>query len=68
MKKKIARITERDGVYCASNTYDDVCTIMKNENECIMNLYPEGSFQRLFWEQQYHASKLAKAKKYGGMH
>ena len=62
MKEKIARITKRDGVCCASSTSDDICTIMKNEHECIMKLYPEGSFQRLFWEQQYHASKLAKAK------
>ena len=40
MKEKIARITKRDGVCCASSTSDDICTIMKNEHECIMKLYP----------------------------
>ena len=41
--------------------HDDVCTIMKQENDEIVRLYPEGSFQRLFWPQKLDASRVTKA-------
>lgn len=35
---------------------DDFQTIMASENNLIMKKYPEGSFQNVFWKQQFEAA------------
>lgn len=58
---KLSIVTQKVGVNLTSAMHDDVCTIMKQENDEIIRLYPEGSFQRLFWSQQLDASQVKKS-------
>ena len=58
---KLLIATQKVGVNLNSDMHDDVCTIMKQKNDEIVRLYPEGSFQRLFWSQQLDASRVMKA-------
>ena len=44
------------------STTHDIVSIMERNNEAICQKYPEGSFQRLFWEQQLKAAKLSNPK------
>ena len=57
---KLLIATQKVGVNLNSDMHDDVCSIMKQENDEIVRLYPEGSFQRLFWSQQLNASRVKK--------
>eukprot|EP00731_Ephydatia_muelleri_P006390 Em0003g638a len=53
--------TDKVGVNLNNDMHDDVCTIMKQQNDDIVRLYPEGSFQRLFWSQQLDAARVKNA-------
>ena len=55
---KLLIATQKVGVNLNSDMHDDVCSIMKQENDEIVRLYPEGSF---FWSQQLDASRVKKA-------
>lgn len=57
LKSEIANLTERNGMQVDPELHDDMTTIMRECN--IDKLLPEGSFKRLFWEEQL---KMAKQK------
>ena len=66
MRKKLTRLQGKlqeaiaRQVVCADETTNsDLQAIMKEEEDQVMKLFPDGSFQQIFWEQQ----KKAAAKK-----
>lgn len=61
LKSKIANITDEIGVNCCAETTADLSNIMAVEHHNMSKSYPEGSFQRIFWDQQCEASKHNKA-------
>ena len=61
LKSKIATITDQVGFNIGPETTSDLSTIMEGENRNVQKLYPEGSFQRIFWDQQLEAAKYQKA-------
>ena len=54
--KKLDLITNRESVCIDDETSDDLKTIMIEEEDEVLAKCPEGSFQRLLWEQQKKAS------------
>ncbi|KAL5500013.1 hypothetical protein EMCRGX_G011503 [Ephydatia muelleri] len=61
MATKLSIATEKVGVHLNSDMHEDVCSIMKQEDNEVVKLHPEGSFQRMFWSQQLNASRVQKA-------
>ena len=57
LQAKIAEITSSHGVSLDEEEMSDFCQIVKEEDEKVKQEYPEGSFQRIFWEQQKEAAK-----------
>ncbi len=55
LKAKLAMVVERQGVEVDSGTNDDLCSITQSEAVKVMEAFPPGSFQRIFWEQQVDA-------------
>ena len=47
---------------------EDLHTIMTTENSSIMDQFPEGSFARLFWQQQFEAASRKTKEMKRGMH
>jgi len=54
--KKLELITDNEGVYVDDETSNDLKSIMTDEEDEILSKLPEGSFRRLFWQQQKKAS------------
>ena len=54
--KKLDLITNKEGVCIDDETSNDLKSIMKQEEDEVLAKFPEGSFQRLFWQQQKKAS------------
>ena len=52
----MASLTESIGVALDNDTTSDFQKIMDEEDGKVKQLYPEGSFQQIFWEQQKEAS------------
>ena len=61
LKSKIAQLTDQVGFHLNEETTSDLSVIMEGENANVQALHPEGSFQRLFWDQQYEAAQHNKA-------
>ena len=59
LRSKIVELTEQKGVYIDENTEKDLVTIME-ENNSVVDKFPEQSFQRLFWQQQMEAVKRSR--------
>ena len=58
LEKKIVSATNEDGINLSNTLHDDMI-VMANENaNTVFSSYSEGTFQRLFWEQQQKASSL----------
>ncbi len=49
---KIEASTKSKGVVVDDDLHQDLSTIVEEQTPSIHKLYPEGSFKRLFWEQQ----------------
>ena len=60
--EKIENITRTDGNIVSEELHNDLVTIMTNNDQKVKDSFPEGSFRRLFWEQQLKAAGLASAK------
>ena len=56
LNMKISKQVEQQGVIVGSETHKDICSIMDNAKQAMLDMYPEGTFQRLFWEQQNEAA------------
>ena len=55
LKKKLANTIDIQGVEMDDATHFDLCDIMTQESETVLRAFPEGSFARIFWEQQLDA-------------
>ena len=58
LKERISISSDSNGLNVDTNLHGDLQNIMEENNERILGQFPEGSFQRLFWEQQLSASRL----------
>ena len=58
LKERISISSNNNGVSVDSKLHGDLQNIMEENNERILGQFPEGSFQRLFWEQQLAAARL----------
>ena len=58
LKKKIDAATAKDGVELDIEMSNDLEAIMTTKMQQIHSAYPEGSFLRLFWDQQQTALSL----------
>ena len=52
LREKLAAITESQGVAVEDVVHTDLHDIMVRESDSISQAFPEGSFARIFWEQQ----------------
>lgn len=57
LRRKIEVLTERKGVYVDEKIEEDLVTIMRDENDTVVEEFPENSLQRIFWQQQKDALK-----------
>ena len=58
LKEKIIAAVNRDGITVDSELHDDLKEAVENSRSKVHELYPEGSFQRMFWEEQEKARIL----------
>ena len=56
LQQKVEQLTEEHGESIDSDLHDDLLGIMHEKTEEIQQAYPEGSFGRLFWEEQLRAA------------
>lgn len=61
LKLKLQEAIEKDGVVVDSATHTDLQEIMSNHETQITTMYPEDSFQHIFWRQQQQAAKVKKS-------
>ena len=59
LKDKITKLTESEGVNVESDFHKDMLSIMESNNEAIAKQFPEGSFRRIFWEEQFNMAKFS---------
>ena len=58
----ISESTATDGIILDEEMYDDISQLMKDHTKDIHSNYEEGTFQRLFWDQQNTANSLGSNK------
>ena len=58
LQEAIEKLTSEHGVIVEQDLHDDLVAIMGSNNEDIRSQFPEGSFRRLFWEQQFQCAQL----------
>ena len=63
LKTFITKITTTDGIILDSQLHSDMEGIMHDLNEEIRENNPDGSFRRLFWDQQIQALKFQDKKR-----
>ena len=56
LQQKIEQLTREQGESIDSDLHGDLLGIMKDKTKDINQAYPEGSFARLFWEEQLRAA------------
>ena len=61
LKAKLEKVSERQGVIVKSDIHNDLCPIISNECDTILQLL-EDSFRRIFWEQQSRAASKKAAR------
>ena len=62
LEQKIKLAANTDGVNLDASLYDDIKTIATENTKEVYSSFSEGTFQRLFWEQQQKASSLKNSK------
>ena len=58
LKEKLAHSTEKSGVHVDTSLHKDLLSIMEENDDSIMKQFPDGTFRRLFWEQQKKAASV----------
>ena len=61
LQEYIKSSTEKNGVLVHKNLHNDLQAVMKAESIERSKLFPEGSFRRLFWDEQLKMAKLKNA-------
>ena len=62
LREKISAAVVNDGVTVDPELTDDLKDMMEKSREEVHSNYPEGSFERVFWEEQEKALSLSNAK------
>ena len=62
LQDAITESTATNGVILDEQLQDDITQLMKDHTQDIHSTYEEGTFQRLFWEQQTTANSLESSK------
>lgn len=62
LQDAIAESTDTHGVLLDQELQADISELMKTHTEDVYSAHEEGSFQRLFWEQQNKANSLGNSK------
>lgn len=62
LKEKIQQLTQQQGDEVDTNLNADLLGILNENYEQIKQAYPEGSFPRLFWEEQLKAASVKEAR------
>ena len=62
LREKIRKIKAMCGETVDDSLHNDLVTIMKDNSDQINKAYPEGSFRRLFWEEQFKAASLSDSR------
>ena len=62
LRKKIQKITCECGESLDNDLQQDLLSIMAENTQGVKTAFPEGSFRRLFWEQQLDAAKVTDAR------
>ena len=57
LEAKIEQLTSRSGVEVDPSLHQDLLSVMEGNNGKIAAEFPEGTFRRLFWEQQLKAAE-----------
>ena len=57
LRAAVEELTRKNGVNVEPSFHQDIVSIMSENQDKIAAQYPEGSFRRLFWEQQIKRSK-----------
>ena len=58
LQAKVKQLTQKQGESVSDALHDDLRSIMEENSDQIAKAYPEGSFRRLFWEEQLRAASL----------
>ena len=58
LKQKISDVTSQDGVLLDDEMHKDMKAMMNASTNQVHSMYPEGSFQQVFWDQQQTACSL----------
>lgn len=56
-EKKIASLSQKNGVVVDDTLHEDLFSMMKEHDSTVLSTSAEGSFNRIFWQQQQEASK-----------
>ncbi len=62
LREKISKLTEIYGEHVNNSLHDDLLIMMKGSSQEIYKSYSEGSFARLFWDEQLKAASLKNSK------
>ena len=62
LKVKLKELTQNQGEIIDGAFHDDLFGIMQENNEEVKKKYLEGSFQRLFWEEQINAARVKNSR------
>ena len=62
LRAKICKLTKEQGEMLDDNLHSDLVGIMNDNGDKIKQAYPEGSFARLFWEEQLKAATVSDAR------
>lgn len=57
LEAKIEELTSKHGIEVEPSFHQDLFSIMQDSNGKVEAQFPEGSFRRLFWEQQFQSAK-----------
>ena len=58
LKAKLDSVVEKEGMTTDTEIHEDICAIVESKTPTIVDNYPKGLFERLFWEQQQAAARL----------
>ena len=59
LREKIQQLTQEHGEMVDGSLQSDLLQIMHEKTDIVKNMYPEGSFARLFWEEQLKAATIS---------
>ena len=62
LKLKIEKLSTLNSVIVDEPLHQDLSTIMGEQNQSIESKFPEGTFRRLFWQQQLKAAQVTDSR------